>query len=294
MLDKFFLGNAENNELGTGVTVVLSPLGATGGVSVRGKAPATRETDLLKSENSVEKVNAIVLSGGSAFGLEAACGVMEFLKDNNYGYNAGKYSVPIVCSASLYDLEFKDFAYPDKKMGYLASQNAQPIKDMHGDLGAGTGATVGKIFGLPFAGKGGLGIATFKNGDFEMAAVVAVNSFGNVYRKDSDQLLSGCVLNGSEIDIENFIQNHSSENVNGANTTIGCIVTNAKLSKAQCNSLADSTHDAYARCIKPVHTAFDGDCVFALASGEVEVNFVYLQTVATNLMCKAIENAVQK
>lgn len=294
MLDKFLLGNAEDNELGTGVTVILSPLGATGGVSVRGKAPATRETDLLKSENSVEKVNAVVLSGGSAFGLEASCGVMEFLRSKNLGYNAGKYNVPIVCGASLYDLEFKSFAFPDKKMGFKASENAKPIEDMHGDFGAGAGATVGKIFGLNSAGKGGLGVSTFKKGDFEMSAVVAVNSFGNVYKKDSNHLLSGCVSNGVEIDVESFIQNFPTEENKGGNTTIGCIITNAKLTKSACNSLADSTHDAYARCIKPVHTAFDGDCIFVLASGDVEVNFVYLQTIATNLMCEAIEKAVQK
>lgn len=294
MLEKFLLGNAENNELGTGVTVIISPSGAVGGVSVRGKAPATRETDLLKSENSVEKVNAVVLSGGSAFGLESACGVMDFLKSKNLGYNAGKFNVPIVSGASLYDLEYKSFAYPDKKMGYLACENAKPLMDLQGDLGAGCGATVGKVYGMKFAGKGGLGVATVKKGDLEVAAIVAVNAFGNVYRKDSNEILSGCVYNDIPIDVENFIQNNLIQHSNGGNTTIGCIVTNAKMTKSQCNGLADSTHDAFARCIKPVHTAFDGDCIFVLASGEVESNFVFMQTIATNLMCEAIEKAVQK
>lgn len=292
MLEKFLIGNAENTELGTGVTVILSPTGAVGGVSVRGKAPATRETDLLKSENSVEKVNAIVLSGGSAFGLEASSGVMEYLHEKGFGYDAGAYKVPIVSGASLFDLEYKAFAYPDKKMGYIACQNAVEIKEISGNIGAGSGATVGKVMGMKFAGKGGLGVVTSKMGKLEMSAVVAVNAFGNVYKKDSNEFLSGCTLLGKNINIEESILKFSKLKSKFGNTTIGCIVTNAKLTKSQCNGLADSTHDAFARCIKPVHTAFDGDCIFAISSGEVEANFVVLQTLATELMCKAIEKAV--
>lgn len=293
MLDQFLIGNAENNEHGTGVTVILSPNGAVGGVSVRGKAPATRETDLLKSENSVEKVNAVVLSGGSAFGLESACGVMDYLREKNLGYNAGGYKVPIVCGASLYDLEYKGFAYPDKAMGYIACENADSVKEMSGCVGAGCGATVGKVYGMKCAGKGGLGISTLKIDDLEMCAVVAVNAFGNIYKKDSNEILSGCVYNGVSVDIESLLQNYPSIKENRGNTTIGCILTNAKVTKSQCNSLADSTHDAFARCIKPVHTAFDGDCIFVLSNGSVETNFVALQSIATNLMCKAIEIAVK-
>lgn len=294
MLDKFLIGNYEDQNIGTGVTVILSPSGAVGGVSVRGKAPATRETDLLKSENSVEAVNAVVLSGGSAFGLEASSGVVEYLYQNGYGYNAGGYKVPIVCGASLYDLEYKKFGYPTKEMGLYASENAKPIEEISGDYGAGCGATVGKLFGMKCASKGGLGVATTKIGAVELSAIVAVNSFGNVYKRDSEQFLAGCILNG-ESDIESVLKmNPFKKTNNSGNTTIGCIVTNAKLTKSQCNGLADSTHDAYARCIKPVHTAFDGDCIFVLASGDVECNIISLQVIANDLMAKAIELAVTR
>lgn len=293
MLNSFRIGNFEDEDIGTGVTVILAPNGAVGGVSVRGKAPATRETDLLKSENSVEKVNAVVLSGGSAYGLEAACGVMEYLHKKGYGYPAGSYKVPIVCGASLFDLEYKTFGYPNKEMGLLACETAHTFDEFSGDIGAGCGATVGKLLGMKCASKSGLGVSLIKIGAVEVAAVVAVNAFGNVYKRDSDQILKGCKKNGENIDIENLLKMGVESALSvGGNTTIGCVVTNAKLNKSGCNALADATHDAYARCIKPVHTSVDGDCIFVLASGEVDVNPMSLQSVSVDLMMRAIEMAV--
>lgn len=294
MLDSFFIGNCQNNEISTGVTVILSKNGAVGGVSVRGKAPATRETDLLKSENSVEKVNAVVLSGGSAFGLEAACGVVDYLKDNNIGYCAGKYNVPIVVGASLYDLEYGQFGYPDKSMGYEACNNLSIFSDINGSVGAGCGATVGKLLGMEHSSKSGLGVKCYKIGNIEIGVVVAVNAFGNVYKRDSNELISGCMVDGVGVDIEKALigsLNSNDTQIHSGNTTIACIVTNAKLTKTQCNALADGAHDAYARCIRPVHTMVDGDCIFLLSSGEVECNPIALQTAINDLLCQAIENS---
>lgn len=294
MLDKFLIGNYEDEDLGTGVTVVLAPFGATAGVSVRGKAPATRETDLLKSENTVDKVNAVVLSGGSAYGLDACSGVVEYLRKKNFGYSAGRYKVPIVVGASLYDLEYKTFAYPDREFGLLASETAHAFDEFSGSYGAGAGATVGKLFGMKCAGKGGLGVSVIKIGAIEVGAVVAVNSFGNVYKKDSGEFLKGCTKNGEVVDIESLLKTgvESKFSFGADNTTVACVVTNANLTKSQCNALADGAHDAYARCIRPVHTSLDGDCIFALSSGGVDCNLVSLQVVVNDSLCRAIESAV--
>lgn len=291
MLNSFRIGNFEDCGVGTGVTVILAPYGAVGGVSVRGKAPATRETDLLISENSVQKVNAVVLSGGSAYGLDACSGVMEYFRRKSLGYDAGAYRVPIVVGASLYDLEYKGFGYPDKEMGLLACEYSHMIDEMHGSIGAGAGATVGKLFGMACSQKSGLGVATLKIGAVEISAVVAVNAFGNVYKKDSDVILAGANKNGEYINIEELLKKGIETNA-FSNTTIGCIVTNAKLTKAQCNALADGVHDAYARCIHPVHTSLDGDCIFVLASNEVECNPLSLHSASVNVMARAIELSV--
>lgn len=294
MLDSFLIGNCQNNEIATGVTVILSKNGAVGGVSVRGKAPATRETDLLKSENSVEKVNAVVLSGGSAFGLESACGVVDYLKDNNIGYCAGKYNVPIVVGASLYDLEYGQFGYPDKSMGYEACNRSSTFTDINGSIGAGCGATVGKLLGMERSSKSGASVKCSKIGDIEIGVVVAVNAFGNIYKRDSDTLISGCTVNGVGLDIEKSLigtLNANNASMHGGNTTIACIVTNAKLTKTQCNALADGAHDAYARCIRPVHTMVDGDCIFLLSSGEVDCNLIALQSAINDVLCQAIESS---
>lgn len=296
MLDNFLLGNYEDEDLGTGVTVVLSRTASTCGVSVRGKAPATRETDLLKSENTVDKVNAVVLSGGSAFGLDACSGVVDYLHKKNIGFNAGKYNVPIVVGASLYDLEYKTFASPDKEYGILACQTAHEFAEISGSIGAGAGATVGKLFGMNCSSKSGLGVSVIKIGAVEVGAVVSVNAFGNVYKKDSDEFLAGCVKNGEKVNIEELLKKgvESPFSPSSGNTTLSCVVTNARLTKTQCNALADSLHDAYARCIRPVHTMLDGDCIFVLSSGEVECNTLSLQAVATDCLCRAIESSVKK
>lgn len=293
MLNAFRIGHMQDEGVGTGVTVILAPGGAVGGVAVLGNAPATRETDLLRSECTVDKVNAVVLSGGSAFGLEAACGVMEYLKKRGFGYPAGAYQVPIVVGASLYDLEYKTFGYPDKEMGKMACEAAGDFCELGASIGAGCGATVGKLRGAAHAAKCGLGVATIKIGAVEMAAVVAVNAFGNVYSPEMGEMLCGMMQNGKPVDIEKMLR-YGVEGIAGMNTTIGCVVTNAKLTKAQCNVLAKTVHDAYARCIHPVHTMVDGDAVFVMASGEVECNLLAMQSECTKLMMRAIVNAAKR
>jgi len=295
MLNSFKIGNFEDEGVGTGVTVIMARSGAVGGVSVRGKAPATRETDLLRSENSVDKVNAVVLSGGSAFGLDACSGVVQYFHKKGLGYNAGAYRVPIVCGASLYDLEYKTFGYPNADMGMLACEYAHAFSEMNGSIGAGAGATVGKILGMKCASKSGLGVKCIKIGGLEMAAVVAVNAFGNVYDPNTSAFLKGATKNGMPLDIEPLLISGVEAPLSafGGNTTIGCIVTNAKLSKTECNRLADAVHDAYARCIRPVHTAVDGDTVFVLASGEADCNPLGIHALAVDLMCQAIVSSVK-
>ena len=296
MLDYFKIGNVESKTNSTGVTVILAENGAVGGVSVRGSAPATRETDLLKSENAVDKVNAIFLSGGSAFGLDSASGIVQYLAEKGLGYATSAMPVPIVCGASLYDLDYKNAGFPDKELGYKACLNAKPNNFESGNVGAGCGATVGKVLGSMSASKGGLGVATFAFDDgVEMCAIVAVNAFGDIYDFRNGQKVSGTVVNGVSIDIIDLL-NYDGKMLQslGQNTTIGCIITNAKLTKSEANKLADIAHDGYAMTIRPTHTMVDGDAIFAMASGEVEGDFMKISCYAPTLMAKAVLNAFGK
>lgn len=290
MLEKFKIGHYTNQEKGTGCTVILCEDGATAGVSVRGSAPATRETDLLKPDKTVEKVNAVVLSGGSAFGLEAACGVMDFLKEKNFGYNAGKYRVPIVTGASLYDLEFGEFAYPDKQAGYTAAQTATVDNFAQGNIGAGTGATVSKICGIECAAKAGIGVQTYCLNGLEIAVIVAVNALGDIV-SDGRIIAGAKTEDGDFIDCMKIMSSGSLE-LKNSNTTIGCILTNAKLTKLQANILADLAHDGFALSISPSHTRFDGDAMFVMTEGEKEIEFNILTSLIPTLTAKAIQNSV--
>ena len=278
MLKEFLLGNYTDVEKKTGVTVVLCPNGAIGGVSVRGGAPATHETDLLRSENTVDRVNAVVLSGGSAFGLESISGVMQYLYEKGFGYNAGGYRVPICTGASIYDLECGAFGFPDKQAGYEAACSALPIRDISGRIGAGSGATVSKMSGMAHAKPSGMAVVTAKKDALEMAVVTVVNALGDPI----DPQTGKRIYCPKEETVPTF-----------ANTTISCVITNAKLSKAQANKVADATQDAYARCIFPVHTSYDGDSIFLLSSCECEVDLLTVQMMAQELCERAIMKAVK-
>lgn len=290
MLEKFKIGHYTNLDVGTGCTVILSEEGAVASVSVRGSAPATRETDLLMPDKTVEKVNAVVLSGGSAFGLEASCGVMDFLKEKNLGYNAGKYKVPIVVGASLYDLEYKDFAYPDKTAGYTAAQTAEKNNFASGNIGAGTGATVSKICGIESAAKAGIGVQTYCLNGLEIAVLVAVNALGDIV-SDGKIIAGAMTEDGGFIDCTKIMSSGSLE-LKNSNTTIGCILTNAKLTKLQAHILADLSHDGFALSIAPSHTRFDGDAMFIMSSCEKEIEFNILTSLIPTLTAKAIQNSV--
>ncbi|MBE6027057.1 MAG: P1 family peptidase [Clostridiales bacterium] len=422
----FKLGNAENKEKGTGCTVIVCEEGAVGGVDVRGGGPATRETDLLRSENTVDSVHAVVLSGGSAFGLEAASGVMRELSARGLGFDVGTgIMVPIVCGASLYDLAVGDpSAFPDVNMGMCAVQNAYEGLFSHGNHGAGTGATVGKYLGHERAMKTGLGTFACGDGFIEVGAIAAVNAIGDVYsgaghiiaglRSEDGESIYGTIktlkgmvhdnvnlvddstsfINRSDIEKalaaeeaareepeaeedlideliaeeppveeipdeepaaedapsfeepaeepseeyqteepavidleetetpeqaseemseetseeqgvpeESFEEPAEEEAVEeepveltreelgyniAFNTTIGCLITNASLTKSQANKLASILHDAYARAIKPVHGTLDGDTIFVLTTGKQKVNFDAFAALAADVMQYAI------
>ncbi len=290
MLDKFKIGHYTDAENGTGVTVILAEEGAVGGVSVRGASPATRETDLLHADKTVQKINAVVLSGGSAFGLDASSGVMQYLAEKGCGFSVNGNVVPIVCQASVYDLEYKKFAYPDKAAGYKAAADAVVGNLVSGNIGGGTGATVGKLLGTDCAAKAGLGVEYCNLDGLEIAVITVVNALGDVV-KDGKILAGIKTADGAFLDsVKVFTSGTFS--LNNTNTTVGCVLTNAKLDKIQTNILADLAHDGLARAISPSHTRFDGDAYFCMASGEKAAEFNIISALVPTLAEKSIQNAV--
>ena len=292
-------GQAENQETGTGCTVIICKEGAIAGVDVRGGGPATRETDLLNPINMVQQVNAIMLSGGSAFGLDAASGAMQYLEEHNCGFDMKVAHVPIVCGASLFDLTVGDPKIrPDKEMGYLACLNSEkdsPIKE--GNYGAGCGASVGKIMGPQYAMKGGIGTSAVQVNDIQVGAIVAVNACGNIVDYKTNTQLAGiydrehnCIIPADKI-ILNQIE--KLRELPCGNTTIGCVITNVKLDKAQCTKIAGIAHNGYARAINPVHTMSDGDTIFVLSTNEVEIMPDAVGILATEMIAKAVNNAIK-
>jgi L-aminopeptidase/D-esterase-like protein len=254
------VGHDTNLEAATGCTVILCDTPAVGGVDVRGGAPATRETDLLHPMNLVEEVNAVVLTGGSAFGLDAASGVMRYLEERGIGYDTGIARVPIVPAAAIFDLALGSASVrPDAAAGYRACEQATADAVTQGNAGAGTGATVGKMAGPPFMMKGGLGSASTQLSDGTLVgALVVVNALGDVIDPQTGQVVAGTRHPSG--------QGFLAPNPFG-NTTIAVVATNASLTKAQVNKVAQMAHDGMAQTIRPAHTMFDGDTIFALALG---------------------------
>lgn len=276
----------------TGVTVILSPKGAVGGCDCRGGAPGTRETDLLRPEKMMDKVNAVVLSGGSAYGLAASCGVMEYLRERSIGYKSLNKIVPIVCGAVIFDLNQKEYHYPTAEYGLKACENTD--KPLHfGNIGVGKGATVGKIRGLKYACKSGVGAATVKVAGVNVTAIVAVNAMGDVVDGNGDIIAGAKNKDGGFIDTEKCMADGSFlKLLLGTNTTIGCVLTDAKISKVEANKLASISHNGLARAIRPVHTDYDGDTMFCLSNGHKPVvNFALLQAAAVQATEQAIRNA---
>lgn len=305
-LPAFRSGHADDPEAGTGCTVIVAPDGAVCGVDVRGGGPATRETDLLKPENMIEAVHAVVLSGGSAFGLAASTGVMEELAARGIGFPVESARVPIVVGACLFDLLVGENAHPDATMGRAAAQAAlkrgasEPLAE--GNVGAGCGATVGKLLGGDRAMKAGLGVCGLRLGELVVVAVVAVNALGNVRGADGTWL-AGCRDDGGCV-VDPLTALAAAQDGAGGpapsdpartpcpNTTIGVVLTNARLTKAQATKVSSTVHDAYARAIKPVHTSNDGDTVFTFASCEADAAFDVVAVLATEAMQGAVERAV--
>ncbi len=287
----FSIGNAQNQEKGTGCTVILADHGAVPGVDVRGGAPGTREIALIDPMEMMPEVNALLLSGGSAFGLDAASGVMKYLEEKGIGFETGFGKVPIVPGAVLFDLGYKDAkTRPDLAMGYEASKNAEKKNYTDGSFGAGTGATVGKILGPDSSMKSGIGTYAVKIGDLRVGAIVAVNAFGTIYEGETP--LAGPLQQGMVLSTEDLLMGGLEASFKG-NTTIGAIITNASITKAEASKVASMSHDGYARAIKPVHTMVDGDTIFTLAKGEVKTDLNILGSLAAMVMEKAIHKAVK-
>lgn len=292
------VGHDTDSRRPTGCTVVLCEAGATCGVDVRGAAPGTRETDLLRSENLVEQVHAVLLTGGSAFGLAAACGVMRWLEERGIGLQVSTARVPIVPAAVLFDLWVGDGRIrPDADSGWRACAAAGTAAAAQGNVGAGAGATVGKLFGVDRAMKGGIGSASIKVGAVTVAALIAVNPTGDVIDSRDGRVVAGTRGDdGLPRSAAAAIANGElpTRAMAGMATTIGVIATDAQLTKAQANKLATMAHDGLARSIQPVHTMADGDTLFALAtgasarSGEMTV----LGTLAAIVTERAVLNAV--
>lgn len=298
-IEKIKIGHAQNVEAATGCTVVFCKEGVTAGVDVRGGAPGTRETDLLRPENLVEKIHGVILTGGSAFGLEAASGVMQYLEEQHVGIDVNGIKVPVVCGAVLFDLFIgRPDVRPDKNMGYQACVNAESPHYEEGNVGAGTGATVGKIRGITYAMKGGLGTYALQRDVLQVGAIVAVNCFGDVIDPHTGEILAGALnddmnsfADTEEIMLKEFAA--SSHRPTGS-TTIGVIITNANLSKAQANKIAAMAQNGYARTIRPAHSMVDGDTIFTLATQQVTADVNAVGVLAARVMEQAVIRAVKQ
>lgn len=293
------VGHVQDEAAGTGCSVIVCENGATAGVDVRGGSPATRETDLLDPVNMVNKIHAVVLSGGSAFGLDSCSGAMKYLEENNIGFDVKVTKVPIVCGACLFDLVVgRHDIRPDKEMGYEACKNATNKDCPNGNVGAGCGAAVGKYNGLEGAMKGGLGTYALQIGDLQVGAIVAVNSLGDVIDpNENNKILAGLIdnktntyLDTEKVMIDNY---YDKTNLFSGNTTIGAIVTNAKFDKAEITKIASMAHNGYARTMRPAHSIYDGDTIFALSTGDIEADQSVVGLLAARVMERAVVNAVK-
>ena len=306
-IENIKIGNAENKEAGPGCTVIICEKGAVSGLDVRGGGPASRESELLKPTAASGFINAVLLSGGSAFGLDAAGGVMEYLEERNVGFDVGITKVPLVAQSCIFDLTVGDMKVrPDKAMAYEACVNSENNNPSMGNVGAGTGATVGKLGGMATAMKGGLGSYAVQMGDLKVGAIVAVNACGDIFDYDTHEIIAGLLTP----DLKNFANTEqviyhmceaamaagdsALENKEMQNTTIGVIITNGKFTKAQMNKIATMAHNGYARTINPVHTSMDGDSIYAMSVGEVAADMDMVGTLAANVMGHAVCDAIRK
>ena len=293
------IGQVENAEAGTGCTVLIAENGMRAGLDVRGGGPASRESQLLNPLMSAQMIHAVVLSGGSAYGLGVANGVMRYLEEHGYGYDTGYALVPLVVQADIYDLSVGDSSVrPDAAMGYEAARRAFEAPNYRdGNFGVGCGATVGKIAGMQTCMKTGIGSFAIQIGELKIGAIVVVNALGDVYNWKTGKQIAGLLtedrtalrstseyMKGSIAAVENkFV----------GNTTLAVIITNAKFDKSQLCKIAGMGHDGYARSIRPVHTSADGDSIYAVSVGEVEADQDLVGILAAEVISEAIKRAVE-
>jgi L-aminopeptidase/D-esterase-like protein len=294
------VGHFTDSRRPTGCTVLIFERGATAGVDVRGSAPGTRETDLLSPINTVQQVQAILLSGGSAFGLDAATGVVRYLEEHGLGFHVGAQVVPIVPAAILYDLSIGDPKIrPTAESGYKACENASSPNLTEGNVGAGAGATVGKMFGAKQAMKSGLGTASIRiaKTGVVVGAIVAVNAVGDVLDPKTGHIIAGARTPDGAGFMDSMAQiraGHGVELTAGANTTIGVVATNVAFDKTQMTKIAQMAQDGLARTLNPAHTLADGDTIFAVATGAISTraNHGAIGALAADVMARAVVRAV--
>lgn len=297
-MEHIYIGNAQNREAGTGCTVLLSPQGAPTGLDVRGGGPASRESELLRPVATADVIHAVLLSGGSAFGLDAAGGVMRYLEERDIGFDVGITKVPLVCESCLFDLAVGDaHVRPGQAMGYEACVQAYQGGYRDGCWGAGTGASVGKFRGRDCAMKSGIGSYAVQIGQLQVGAVVALNALGDIYDWKNGQKVAGMLTpdHGAFLNTEEELY-RSYEVVKNkfvGNTTIGAVITNGRFTKTEMNKVASMAHNGYARAIRPVHTTADGDSIYAMSVGEVEADLDMVGTLAAQVMAEAILQAVR-
>ena len=293
------IGQTENAEAGTGCTVLIAENGMAAGLDVRGGGPASRESQLLNPLMAAQTVHAVVLSGGSAYGLGTANGVMQYLEEKGYGYDTGFALVPLVVQADIYDLSVGDSKVrPDAAMGYEAARRAfEEPNYRDGNNGVGCGATVGKIAGMETSMKTGIGSYAVQIGELQVGAVVVVNALGDVFDWKTGEQIAGLLsedgksLRSTSEYMKQTIQ--AVENKFTGNTTLAVIVTNAKFNKTQLCKIAGMGHDGMARSIRPVHTSADGDSIFALSVGEVEADQDLVGLLGAEVLSEAITRAVR-
>lgn len=292
----FRLGHADDQSAATGCTVLLLDDCAPAGVAIRGGGPASRETPLLDPLAAATGIHALLLSGGSAFGLDAAGGVMQYLERKNIGFDVGVTKVPLVCQSCLFDLVIGDcHTRPDAAMAIAACQDADtngtaPTKN--GNVGAGMGCTVGKYRGKETAMKSGFGTYAVQVGEIKVGAMVAVNALGDIFDPDTGAQIAGMLtadgkgLRSTEAEL--YADMATPHNIFTGNTTIGAVITNAAFSKAELNKIAAMAHNGYARSIRPVHTTADGDSIYALSTGNQTADINAIGTLAAYVMAKAV------
>lgn len=292
------IGQVQNEAAGTGCTVLIAKDGAPAGIDVRGGGPASRESRLLSPLAAADRIHAIVLSGGSAFGLDAAGGVQQYLEERGIGLDVGVTKVPLVCQSCLFDLAVADTkARPDKAMGYEACVNAENGNYRDGNFGAGTGATAGKIYGMEYCMKTGMGSYAVQVGALEVGAIVAVNAVGDIYDWKNGKKIAGLLTEDKKgfrcTEDEIYKSYEIVANKFVENTTLGVILTNAKFNKSQLCKIAGMTHDGYARSIRPVHTTADGDTIYAMSLGDLPADQDMVGSLAAQVMSEAIIRAVE-